>query len=145
MECPDCRSALKQERLLELRCVGCGAAFWFRGGEIIREGELYAVHTKRARELREQRMLRAAEVVVPEPAAAAHAAEPPQGMRAGIFCPACRAELVYEQLSELTCSGCGTKYWQRGGEVVPVGESEAVETPGTELPAARARFRKDGD
>lgn len=37
MECPDCRSALRSETLIELVCVGCGARFWFRGGELVRE------------------------------------------------------------------------------------------------------------
>jgi hypothetical protein len=66
-------------------------------------------------------------------------------MRAGVYCPTCRAGLVHVQLSELACSGCGRRYWQRGAEVVPAGETEAIETPDTSMPEARARFRKKDD
>lgn len=140
MNCPDCRSALSYEWLYKLRCVGCGAKFWFRGGEIIREGEVEAVATsdKRTKPV-------TVAPAAPPPPPPASATDNPQAMRAGVFCPACRAELVHERLSELMCSGCGARFWQRGGEVVPAGETEAIETPSTELPAARARFRKEDD
>jgi uncharacterized Zn ribbon protein len=139
MNCPDCRSALSYERLYKLRCVGCGANFWFRGGEIIRAGEYEAVSRTGPR------TPPVTAPPAPEPAPVSHTPETTQGMRAGVFCPDCRAELLHEQLSELVCSGCARHYWQRGGEVVPAGEVEAVETPGTELPGARARFRKRDD
>jgi hypothetical protein len=137
MNCPDCRAALSYERLYKLRCVGCGAMFWFRGGEVIREGDYEAVSaTKRTLPVTP---------AAPAPAPEAPAGVAAQGMRAGIYCPACRAELVHEQLSELVCSGCAKKYWQRGAELVPDGETEAIEMPDTSLPGARARFRNPVD
>jgi uncharacterized Zn ribbon protein len=141
MDCPDCRSALSYELLYKLRCVGCGAKFWFRGGEVIREGEYAAVSTSGP----PITLVTPPAPPEPAPSVVTVATDSAQGMRAHVFCPACRAELVHEHLSELVCSGCGERYWQRGGEVVPAGETEAVETPGTELPGARARFRKPED
>lgn len=143
MECPDCRSALSFELLYKMRCVGCGAKFWFRGGEVIREGETEAVSTRGSR----PKSLPAggAPPAPPPPPSAMQAWASTQGMRAGVYCPACRAELAHEQLSDLVCTGCARRYWQRGAELVPAGETEAIETPDTSVPEARARFRKRDD
>jgi len=138
MECPDCRGALSFEQMYKLRCVGCGAKFWFRGAEIIREGESKAVSTGEVRTTPSARP-------APLPSLIAQGANSTNGMRAGVYCPECRAELVHQQLSELACSGCGRRFWQRGAEVVPAGGTEAIETPDTTMPEARARFPKRDD
>jgi Zn-finger nucleic acid-binding protein len=59
-----------------------------------------------------------------------------------MHCPTCRAELLHQPLSTLACPGCGRGYWQRGGELVPEGEHDAIEVPSTQLPRARVRPKK---
>jgi hypothetical protein len=67
------------------------------------------------------------------------------GLRSGKHCPACRVELLIQLASDLACPGCGLGYWMRGAELIPEGEHQAVEIPGTELPRARAKVRKRDD
>jgi len=40
LDCPDCRSELLAPAPGVLHCPGCGAGYWMRGGQVIREGEL---------------------------------------------------------------------------------------------------------
>lgn len=65
------------------------------------------------------------------------------GIRSGMHCPDCRTELLHQDLGAvLACPGCGVGYWMRGAELIPEGEYEAVEVPGTALPRAQAKIRK---
>ena len=68
------------------------------------------------------------------------------GIRSGMHCPSCRTELLHQDVGvTLACPGCGLGYWIRGAEIIPDGEYDAVELPGTVLPRAQAKIRKRDD
>jgi hypothetical protein len=84
---------------------------------------------------------RLVEQPAPRPTPARRDPSTVRGLRSGFFCPDCRSELLTQDLTILLCSGCGLGYWQRGGEIVREGETDAVVTPDTHVPRAQARMR----
>lgn len=152
--CPDCGAPLVEgwcghgffQRGIVLARDKTGSAV--RGPDVSRSERDGAAAPRRKHKPTPQKPpLKGRLVEPPAPKAARPVRDPATvgGIRSGMHCPECRAELLHQQPGALACPGCGLGYWMRGAELIPEGEHEAVEVPGTTLPRAQAKIRKRDD